>query len=89
MKYAIIALVIVVIMHDISITRLHRKVVTLQAFFNDVVQRLEDLKYNSSKPTEKEFTAYDSAKMSHNCIGIVKNPIKTTQQTKRSNHDRD
>lgn len=70
MKYAIIVLAVVVIMHDISITRLHRKVVTLQAFFDDVVRRLEDLKYNSSKPTEKEFTAYDSAKTSHDCIGL-------------------
>lgn len=53
MKYIIIVLVVVVIMHDISITRLHRKVVALQAFFDDVVRRLEDLKYNSSKPTER------------------------------------
>ena len=85
MKYVIIALTVVVIMHDISIHRLYRKFEILHSFFDITIRQLEEY---ASKQTEKEFTAYDSAKMSHNCIGIVENPIKTTQQTKRSNHDR-
>lgn len=81
MKYAVIVLAVVVIMHDISIHRLYRKFEILHSFFDITIRQLE--KY-ASKQTEKEFTAYDSAKMSHNCIGIVENPIRTAQQMERS-----
>ncbi len=43
------------------------------------IENLEDWVMHLLEQTEKEFTAYDSAKISHNCIGIV-----TAQQTERS-----
>ena len=67
MKYAIIVLAVVVIMHDISIHRLNRKFEILHSFFDNTIRQLE--KY-ASEQTEKEFTAYDSAKISHDCIGL-------------------
>ena len=67
MKYAIIALAVVVIMHDISIHRLNRKFEVLKSFFDTVIRQLEE---TVSERTEKEFTAYDSAKISHDCIGL-------------------
>ena len=41
MKYAIIVLAVVVIMHDISIHRLNRKFEILHSFFDTVVRKLE------------------------------------------------
>ena len=67
MKYAIIVLTVVIIMHDISIHRLNRKFEILYSFFDMTIRQLEEY---ASKQTEKKFTAYDSAKMSHNCIGL-------------------
>lgn len=80
MKYAIIVLAVVVVMHDISIHRLNRKFEILKSFFDTVVRTLENY---VSEQTEKEFTAYDSAKTSHNCIGIVENPIKAATRNRK------
>ena len=67
MKYAIIVLTVVIIMHDISIHRLNRKFEILHSFFDMTIRQLEEY---ASKQTEKKFTAYDSAKISHDCIGL-------------------
>ncbi len=42
MKYAIIVLAVVVVMHDISLYRLNHKVEILQSFFSTVVHKLEE-----------------------------------------------
>ena len=67
MKYAIIVLAVIVVMHDISIHRLNRKLEILHSFFDTTIRQLEEY---ASEQTEKKFTAYDSAKISHNCIGL-------------------
>lgn len=67
MKCVIIVLAVVVIMHDISIHRLNRKFEILYSFFDTTIRQLEEY---ASKQTEKKFTAYDSAKISHDCIGL-------------------
>lgn len=41
MKYAIIVLAVVVVMHDISISRLNRKFDILHSFFDEVIRQLE------------------------------------------------
>lgn len=51
MKYAIIVLAVVVIMHDISIHRLNRKFEILKSFFDTAVRKLEQY---VSEQTEKE-----------------------------------
>ena len=51
MKYIVIILVGVVIMHDISLYRLHRKVEAMQTFFDEVIKRLE--KYANEHGYEK------------------------------------
>ena len=42
MKYIVIILVVVVIIHDISIYRLQRKVDAMQTIFEKIGQRLEE-----------------------------------------------
>ena len=42
MKYIVIILVVVVIIHDISIYRLQRKVDAMQTIFEKIEQRLEE-----------------------------------------------
>ena len=50
MKYIIIVLTVIVIMHDISIYRLNRKVHILRKFFDEVIRQLEEY---ASKQTER------------------------------------
>ena len=52
MKYAIIVLAVVVVMHDISIYRLNRKFDILKTFFDEVVRQLE--KYLSEQTERSE-----------------------------------
>ena len=52
MKYAIIILAVVVVLHDISIYRLNRKVETLIAFFDTVVRKLEEFTAEQKERSE-------------------------------------
>lgn len=54
MKYIIIALVIVVIMHDISIWRLNKKLGTLVAFIDEVMHKLEEYAEHTEKGADDE-----------------------------------
>ncbi len=54
MKYIVIILVVVVIIHDISIYRLQRKVDAMQTIFEKIGQRIEEYaKRHGYKKTER------------------------------------
>ena len=52
MKYAIIVLAVIVVMHDISIHRLNRKFEILRSFFDTTIRQLE--KYASEQTERSE-----------------------------------
>ena len=52
MKYIVGILIVIVIIHDVNITRLNRKVSVMQSFIDAVVMRLE--KYASEHGYKKE-----------------------------------
>ena len=52
MKYAIIVLAVIVVMHDISIHRLNRKFEILHSFFDTTIWQLE--KYTSEQTERSE-----------------------------------
>lgn len=62
MKYAIIALTVVVIMQDISIRRLNRKFEVLHSFFDVTIRQLEKYALEQTEVVEEKVVANERAR---------------------------